>query len=108
LRPSPKKLIDGQTLFHAILQRLNFDPALYAVFEIWDRVLGPQSTRARAVGLKSGRLLVEVDSHARLHDLTLRKRGLLKKINGHFGVGTGLSDIIFRLTTARKEPETGN
>lgn len=80
-----------------VLKSLGFDPNSYAVFEIWDRLLGREAERARAVGLKGSDLCVEVDSSARLHDLTLRKRQLLKKLNGHFGPRAFISDIIFSL-----------
>ncbi|HRY29671.1 MAG TPA: DciA family protein, partial [Elusimicrobiota bacterium] len=69
----------------------------YAVFEIWDRLLGVQATRAKAVGLQGRRLCVEVDSSARLHDLMLRKRTLLRKLNEHFGTRPVISDIILQL-----------
>ncbi len=94
-KKAPPVLGDG--MVKVALKALGFDPKSYAVFEIWDRMLGREAERARAVGLKGSDLCVEVDSSARLHDLTLRKRQLIKKLNGHFGPRPFISDIIFSL-----------
>lgn len=90
----PKGLIPAQRLLTALLGKLGYDPDVYAVFEIWDRLLGYQAARARAVGLKGRHLYVEVDSNAHMHDIMLRKRQLLKKLNDHFGTRRVISDII--------------
>ncbi|HOW27440.1 MAG TPA: DUF721 domain-containing protein [Elusimicrobiota bacterium] len=91
-----------QELLESSLKKLGFDKERFAVFEVWDRLLGPEAAKARAVGLKGTRLCVEVDSNARLHDITLRKRTLLKKVNGHFGTNNVISDIIFTLAGHNK------
>ena len=110
-RKSPPPVV-GDKMVKVVLKNLGFDPNSYAVFEIWDRLLGREAERARAVGLKGSDLCVEVDSSARLHDLTLRKRQILKKLNGHFGPRPFLSDIIFSLAGSdaaenfRRKPAT--
>jgi hypothetical protein len=104
--PKKKELVDANRLFAGLLKKLGYDPESYAVFEIWDRLLGAQASKARAVGLKGPALHVEVDSSARLHDLTLRKRDLLKKLNGHFGTRRPISDIILQLASAQTENRT--
>jgi hypothetical protein len=71
-------------------------PTVYALFDLWDRLLGPEAQKARAVGVRDGRLYVEVDTPVRTHGLALRKRELLKKLNAPFGGNAPLSDIIFR------------
>jgi hypothetical protein len=96
----PKELVPGDRLVQGLLRRLGFDPQSYAIFEIWDRLLGRQAERVRATGLQDGRLVVEVDSSAHLHDITLRKRQLLRKLNEHFGTRTVVSDIILQLKGA--------
>jgi hypothetical protein len=102
-----KKIINSRTserMVEDVLKKLGFDPKSYAVFEIWDRLLGWEANRAKAIGLKGTDLCVEVDSSARLHDLTLRKRQLMKRLNEHFGPRAFISDIIFSLAGSDAVP----
>ena len=62
---------------------------------------GPPGPRAGAAGFKGTALYVDVDHSARLHDLTLRKPQLLKKLNGYLirpGAKAPVSDIIFKIS----------
>ncbi len=98
----PKSLIEGHVLIRPFLEKMGYNPANYAVFEAWDNLLGSASSaHAKAAGLRKGQLVVNVSSSARLHDLTLRKAQLLKKLQGYFG-GQGakppVSDIIFQIS----------
>jgi predicted nucleic acid-binding Zn ribbon protein len=98
-RPTkPKKVLRlaGQ-LIQDTLERSGFRPTDYPLFQLWDNVLGREASHAQAVGVKNRRLYIDVDTSARLHTLTLRKRELLQKINGAFGGNAPLSDIILRL-----------
>lgn len=105
-KKAPKKeLVAAEKLFQGLLSRLGYDSRRYAVFEVWDRILGPQAAQAQAVGLKGDRLCVEVDSSARMHDLMLRKAQILKKLNGHFGTPAVISDIIVQLAPGRRSRE---
>jgi predicted nucleic acid-binding Zn ribbon protein len=100
-RPFPKKqsiAVSGEKMVQGLLKAMGFDPNAYAVFEVWDRLLGKEAEKAKAVGIKGKDLCVSVDSGARLQDLMLRKRGLLKKLNEHFGARPIISDIIFNLS----------
>lgn len=94
--PKPKRLVSAQELLNGILARTGYDANQYALFELWDNLLGPDARKARAVGVRDGRLYVEVDTPVRTHGLALRKRELLKKLNAPFGGTAPLSDIIFR------------
>jgi predicted nucleic acid-binding Zn ribbon protein len=94
-----RKLTNGQDMVATWLGRLGFDARHVAVFDMWDRMLGRESEKAKAVGLKGQRLCVQVDSHARMHDLLLRKRTLLKQLNDYFGKDAPISDIILELST---------
>lgn len=94
--PKPKRLVSAQELLKGILARTGYDANQYALFELWDNLLGPDARKARAVGVRDGRLYVEVDTPVRTHGLALRKRELLKKLNAPFGGSAPLSDIIFR------------
>jgi predicted nucleic acid-binding Zn ribbon protein len=101
-RPTVKKLVPAGDLVRDLLGRAGFDARAVAVFEAWDRLLGSEAAKARATGFQRGRLIVEVDSHPRLHDLTFRKRSLLQKLNGHFGPTGTVSDILFRYGASRR------
>jgi predicted nucleic acid-binding Zn ribbon protein len=92
----PKRLVSAQELLAGILTRKGYDPVHYALFDLWDRLLGNEAQNARAVGVRDGRLYIEVDTPVRTHGLALRKRELLKKMNAPFGGRPPLSDIIFR------------
>lgn len=93
----PKTLVSAGDVLAGVLKRTGYDPREYALFELWDRLLGREAVRARAVGLKNNRLYVEVDTSVRLYGLTLRKRDILKKLNAAFGGTAPLSDIILRI-----------
>jgi predicted nucleic acid-binding Zn ribbon protein len=95
-QPRPKRLVSAQELLKSVLGRTGYDATQYALFDLWDSLLGPEAQKARAVGVRDGRLYVEVDTPVRTHGLALRKRELLKKINAPFGGTPPLSDIIFR------------
>lgn len=99
-QPAPKRLVSAQELLKGILARTGYDANQYALFDLWDRLLGPEAEKARAVGVRDGRLYVEVDTPVRTHGLALRKRELLKKLNAPFGGTAPLSDIIFRPGTS--------
>ncbi len=94
--PPPKRLVSAQELLKGVLARTGYDADQYALFDLWDRLLGLDAQKARAVGVRNGRLYVEVDTPVRTHGLALRKRELLKKLNAPFGGTAPLSDIIFR------------
>ncbi len=99
-RPKPKVLRPASQVVAPWLEKLGLNPEAAAVFEAWDRLLGAEAKRARAVGLKGRVLYVAVDHSARLHDLTLRKPSLLRKLQGFFGSRSEpvVSDIIFRIS----------
>ena len=100
-----KRLVSAQELFSGILSKTGYDPAVYALFDLWDRLMGAESQKARAVGVRNGRLYVEVDTPVRTHGLALRKRELLKKMNAPFGASAPLSDIIFRPGTPTRSDD---
>jgi hypothetical protein len=106
---SPRGPVSAQRLFEGLLKNVGFNPGHFAVFEIWDNLLGREASRARAVGLQGGTLHVEAASPAHVHDLTLRKKTLLKKLNQHFGGRAVISDIMIRLPDARRKtaPDDG-
>jgi predicted nucleic acid-binding Zn ribbon protein len=93
----PKILQAARDIVAPWLAKLGITPDALAVFEAWDRLLGPECSRARAVGLKGTVLYIEADHSARLHDLTLRKPTLLRRLNDYLAKARPLSDIRFSL-----------
>jgi predicted nucleic acid-binding Zn ribbon protein len=52
----------------------------------WDRIVGPQiARRAHAVRFQDGTLWIEVEGSVWLHQLTMLKRDLLRKIGERHG-----------------------
>ena len=47
--PKPKRLVSAQELLKGVLNRTGYDANQYALFELWDRLLGPEADKARAV-----------------------------------------------------------
>jgi hypothetical protein len=99
----PRALTPADLLCRGVLATMGFDVNTFAIFEVWDRLLGAEASKARAVGLKGRKLYVEVDSHVRWHDLTLRKPALLQRLNGHFSQQKPISDIMISLANSRRE-----
>jgi predicted nucleic acid-binding Zn ribbon protein len=109
--PPPKGLVPAQKLVTALLAKLGYNEDVFAVFEVWDRLLGHQAKKARATGLKHGRLYIELDSNVHMHDVALRKRQLLKKLNEHFGKRQVVSDLVLELAKtpgARRKASAGS
>jgi predicted nucleic acid-binding Zn ribbon protein len=107
-KPKVKVLAPAQDLVAPWLAKLGITPGVVVVFEAWDRLLGAEAAKASAVGLKNAVLYVDVDSSARIHDLSLRKPRLLKRLKDYVGERRGLvgtketvSDIIFSLARDR-------
>ena len=102
----PKVLSPAEAIVAPWLAKLGLKSESLAVFEAWDRLLGAEATKAKAVGIKGSVLYVDVDHSARLHDLTLRKPQLLRKLQGFFGGKPGsrqsVSDIIFKLSDGKQ------
>ncbi|MFA6378211.1 MAG: DciA family protein [Candidatus Omnitrophota bacterium] len=62
---------------------------------LWEQAAGTKTAKAtHIVGMKEGRLLVVTDSPARLFDLTLHKKKLLKNMQEKW---SELKDISFKI-----------
>jgi hypothetical protein len=87
----------SKDLIELLQQRLGIDERLFAVQKIWEKELLTLARYAEIDGLRRGALIVEVSSNAALHELTLRKKDLLDKINQHFGKNKFIKQIKFKL-----------
>jgi predicted nucleic acid-binding Zn ribbon protein len=72
----------------ALLRQLGLEPGMMgwrAVME-WPNAVGPGvARRTRAVSFQDGTLLVEVEGSAWLHELTMLRRDLVRRLNQHLG-----------------------
>ena len=69
-----------------VKKQLGINDEALAIIKIWDNELGSLAQKAKLVGVKDGVLLVEAAASAYVHEITLRRREIIKKINQHFGV----------------------
>ena len=49
----------------------------------WQAEIGPMREYARIVALHKASLVIEVDSHAAMQEISLRRRELVRKLNRH-------------------------
>jgi predicted nucleic acid-binding Zn ribbon protein len=77
--------VSAESIIQILRKRLGLNEDIYAVMQIWERELGPIAAYAKIAGIKNGFIFVDVASSVHLHELTLRKRTLINKINQHFG-----------------------
>lgn len=91
-----KELVSAQNLVNGYLKKVGFDPERYAAFDVWDSLLGNMASHARAVGIRGGKIHVEVDSSVHLQELTLRKKEILRKLNGYLG-RQKIKDVLFKI-----------
>jgi hypothetical protein len=73
--------IDGDV--KDLTKNLGLTPELKLLDLAWQAEMGRLSEGARIVALDKTALVVEVDSHAVMQELSLRRRELVRKINGH-------------------------
>lgn len=90
-----------------LLRLLRFDPALYAVFEIWDRETQGLVRGCVAEGIQGTRLCVKVPSAAHRQELLYIKERLLSRVNQALGRRM-ITDIQFELAgDAKASDERG-
>lgn len=80
-----------------ILDGLNLGPRLagWKAVEAWEGVIGAEAAgRTKAVRFEQGRLVVEVDSSARMAQLGFEKPALIEKLNARTGDGV-VRDLTF-------------
>jgi predicted nucleic acid-binding Zn ribbon protein len=91
-----------------IIDGLNLGPRLagWKAVGAWDDVIGAEAAgRAKAVRFEQGRLVVEVDSSARMAQLGYEKPTLLEKLNAEIGEGV-VRDLTFVMAGRSIKEET--
>ncbi|MFQ5894371.1 MAG: DUF721 domain-containing protein, partial [Nitrospinota bacterium] len=75
------------------------------VWRLWEEVVGPTVARvARPCDAEGGRLWVEVDGPAWLHELKLMEGTILKKLNSRLEGEPRLERIFFQLGRRSRRP----
>jgi hypothetical protein len=87
----------SKNLIERLQERLGIDDRLVTVQKIWDKEILSLARYTEIAGMRRGELIVEVSSNAVMHELTLRKRELLDKINQHFGKKRFIKHIKIKL-----------
>jgi hypothetical protein len=65
-------------------RKLGLSSDLAMIERAWTLEMGGLKDLARIVALDNSALVIEVDSHAVMQEVTLRRRELVRKLNKHF------------------------
>lgn len=87
-----------------ILRALRFDPALYAVFEIWDRETKSLVRGCEATAIQGSRLVVTVPSASHRQELSYSKDRIIARVNQAMGRRV-ITDIQFEFSNGGKRGE---
>ena len=75
--------------------------AQYKAVSVWEKVAGAQTSKhTRAYSIDKGMLLVYVDSHVWIRELTFLKADIIRRLNAELGADT-VKDIRFSLANRR-------
>ncbi len=94
LKTGEKRQAAANDAVAGILKMLRFDPALYAVFEIWDKETRGIVRGCEAVAISGSRLVVAVPSAAHRQELLFSKDRILSRVNQAMGRRV-ITDIVF-------------
>jgi len=86
-------LTPAHEIINGLRRQLGLDDITYAVMRAWDREAGALIQGAELIGIQKGKLIVAVSNSVYFQELTLRKRGLIKKINQYVGGARVVIDI---------------
>ena len=74
----------------ALKKALGLDESFFAVAKVWDKEVGGQEVRIS--GFKDGVIYAQTPHSAALHDVTIRKKDIIGKINQYLG-GSKIKNI---------------
>ncbi len=94
--PSEREGIPAKLAVEGILSRLGFDPAMYAVFDAWDREARVLAPGCEAVGMQGSKICVSVPSAAHRQELHYSKKRIIDRLNQALGRRV-IKDILFEL-----------
>ncbi|MBU2567534.1 MAG: DUF721 domain-containing protein [Elusimicrobia bacterium] len=76
--------IPASDIVKELLKKYKLSTDDYAVFDIWEKELGPLAGKVKMVGKKGKKILIKVNNPVYRQEISMRKKELIKKINGHF------------------------
>ena len=89
LEPAAKKA-------QQIVRKLGLSEQLPVLERAWDREMGGWGKMARIVALDNFSLVIEADSSPAVQEINLRRKELLRRLNGHLE-GSFIRDITVRV-----------
>jgi Dna[CI] antecedent, DciA len=98
LKRGEREKASAEQMVASLLRLLRFDPAMYAVFEIWDRETRGLVRNAEAVALNGSTLCVKVPSVVHRQELLYSKERVISRMNQALGKRV-VTDIQFELET---------
>lgn len=96
LKTGERQQMPATTAVNGILKMLRFDPALFAVFEIWDKETKSLVRGCEATAINGSRLVVTVPSTSHRQELIFSKERILARVNQAMGRRV-ITDIQFEL-----------
>ncbi len=94
LKSGESHAVSARQAMDGILRLLRFDPALYAVFEIWDLETQGLVRCCEAVAIQGSRLCVRVPSTVHRQEILYSKDRILNRVNQALG-RKAVTDIFF-------------
>ena len=88
--------LNAKEAVQALLKALKFDPALYSVFETWDKETRGLVRGCEAVALQGTRLCVKVPSTVHRQELSYVKDRIVERLNQALG-RRAITDVYFEL-----------
>ena len=78
-------LTKASNILKELLRRYGLTEDIYALYDIWDKEAGKISKQAKMMGKRGKTLLIRAENSVYKQEIRLRKKELIKKINGNFG-----------------------
>jgi hypothetical protein len=93
---SERQGLPAKLAIEGILSKLGFDPAMYAIFEAWDREARHLAPGCEAVAIQGSRICVRVPSAAHRQELHYSKKRIIDRLNQVLG-RRFITDIQFEM-----------
>lgn len=81
-------------IMEAIKKELGLDEDFFTISKVWNREIGDESVEI--CGYKNGTIFAMTQYSAALHEITIRKKEIIKKLNQYLG-GSKIKDIKLKI-----------
>jgi hypothetical protein len=78
-----KDFTSVSSIIDQIKKELGLDDNYFILMSVWEKEIG--NNKVELNGFKNGTVFAKTESAVYLHDLSLRKRQLIKRLNQYFG-----------------------